>query len=511
MPGTEAERAVRWFRVSSDKQDERNQVKEVDGHCASRGYQVVDKTFRLHDVSASKGEQEPALQEVLADIRAGAYTVVVIAHSSRLDRRDPDLQQFYALSVRLAGGRIESAREPEFGKASVSGRVVTLLAQDANYQYSKTLAGNVRAAHARIDDGGAFRGAVPWGYATEGPKYAKRLVSTELGRKYIPGIFARVVRGDPLAAVAAWLESEGVPPRGIAKESTPKGKSGQWWPKVIGRMVRNTAYMGYSYHASESGVILHRCEALVDADVFRDAGEALDGHPKKGPTAAENRAMLTGGIFCGNPDCTAGGGGSSPMYRIRPVTTRGGERVTIAYYRCAGRGANRKGCGNMVRLEVADAGMEALALAWFTEPEKRTRIERGHDHKAELAALEYEMRQLSARGLDWEAEDAERARLRAEYKRIADLPAVPDKVITENTGRMYADLWDAVPVNERGKWLADNGLTVCATKEAIWLREDSPAVLSCARVGYSEESHRFSVESVSDGARPIHYYGSEAA
>ena len=64
-----SERAARWFRVSSDGQSEDNQVSEVDKHCRERGYDVV-KTFTLHDVSASKGEQQAALDEALEDIRA---------------------------------------------------------------------------------------------------------------------------------------------------------------------------------------------------------------------------------------------------------------------------------------------------------------------------------------------------------------------------------------------------------------------------------------------------------
>src|SRR5437016_3951382 len=120
------EQAARWFRVSSDGQAEGNQVREVDGHITARGYEVA-RTFKLHDVSASKGEQEQALAEALEDIRAGHYSVIVIAHSSRLDRRDVDVQELYAILVRQAGGRIESAREPQFGQTDIGGRVVTLL------------------------------------------------------------------------------------------------------------------------------------------------------------------------------------------------------------------------------------------------------------------------------------------------------------------------------------------------------------------------------------------------
>lgn len=63
-----AEKAALLIRASSDKQDETNQVDEVDGHVNLKGYEVA-RRFSLHDVSASKGEQEPVLQEILQDVR----------------------------------------------------------------------------------------------------------------------------------------------------------------------------------------------------------------------------------------------------------------------------------------------------------------------------------------------------------------------------------------------------------------------------------------------------------
>jgi hypothetical protein len=69
----------------------------------------------------------------------------VIVDSSRLDRRDPDRQLAYMLSVRSAGGRVESVREPAFGTRGVGGMVSTVVAQDQNHVYSQRLSQNIRA------------------------------------------------------------------------------------------------------------------------------------------------------------------------------------------------------------------------------------------------------------------------------------------------------------------------------------------------------------------------------
>ena len=169
-----------------------------------------------------------ALAEILDDIRTGIITVLVLVHSSRIDRRDPDRAEYYHLSIRMAGGRIESVREPEFGKSDVSGRVITMLAQHANHEYSRALSGHVRAGHDRIRREGGLFGRAPFGYEIQGERYRKTLVPTALGLKYVPEIFARVIRGESLATVAAWLNAEGVPcGTRVARDKRPSGDTGQ--------------------------------------------------------------------------------------------------------------------------------------------------------------------------------------------------------------------------------------------------------------------------------------------
>ena len=70
---------------------------------------------------------------------------------------------------------------------------------------------------------------------------------------------------------------------------------------------------------------------------------------------AENRAVLAGLLTC--PNCAA------PMYGIRT-----GEGNQHLYYRCAGSGAQRKGCGNMCRLAETDAAVDRIASEMFDSP-----------------------------------------------------------------------------------------------------------------------------------------------
>src|SRR5580693_4566748 len=99
-------RAAIWLRVSSGGQDEANQEPDCRRHCDTRGYYVA-KVYTLHDKSASKGEQQAALDEVLDNLRRGEIQVLVPWHSDRLDRRGVKESLDFIHAVRKAGGRIE--------------------------------------------------------------------------------------------------------------------------------------------------------------------------------------------------------------------------------------------------------------------------------------------------------------------------------------------------------------------------------------------------------------------
>ena len=80
------EPAGRWFRVSTGGQDEEHQIPDIDAWCDSHDYDVR-KTYQLHGKSASKGKQDKAIAEVIADMHAGVIRVLVVWQSSRIERK----------------------------------------------------------------------------------------------------------------------------------------------------------------------------------------------------------------------------------------------------------------------------------------------------------------------------------------------------------------------------------------------------------------------------------------
>ena len=219
------ERAGIWIRVSSSGQNEANQIPDCTKYCDGRGYEVVPGPdgnptdlngvpvrYVSHAKSASKGKQQPALDQVMADIRAGIIQVLVIWHSDRLERREgkPHTSPLMGVlaEVAAAGGRVESVQESQLGQLDMGSQTMTFMAGLINAEKSKHLAEQGRIAQGTVKTNGGLWGQHGWGFDITGPKYAKKLVPNADGKEYAPGIFQQVADGQSLAKVAAWMESE---------------------------------------------------------------------------------------------------------------------------------------------------------------------------------------------------------------------------------------------------------------------------------------------------------------
>ena len=433
--------AGRWLRVSTGGQDEDNQVPDVDRWIEARDYEVRT-SYVLHGRSAAKGEQQAALDQMLADMRAGLITVLVVWRDDRIERRGVMHMIPLINAVHEAGGRIEFVTQPHLNDLStMAGRISLAVMAEVSSAETTTKKERARMSRDRIRAEGGFTGRAVWGYEISGPKYAKTIVPADEGRRLVPEVYDRVIKGESLAKIAEWLAEETGRP---------------WWPRTIGTMIRNPVYRGAQHDAD--GRVIHRCEALVDAATWKRAGKALDGRPKRGPVNPETRAPLSGVLSC--PRCA-----ESPMYRI--VTGRGASRT--AYYRCSGRGAARKGCGNMVRAGLVDAAVDRIITADFNRPVMARAVIPGNEAAvaARLEEIRFEVAQLGQLDLDDAEYDRRLSQLRAERDQAQAAPVVPDRVELTDTGEVYSQLWARTPVPDRGPWLARHGFRVTASKAEV--------------------------------------------
>ena len=307
-------------------------------------------------------------------MRNGEISVLAIWHSDRIERRPGKALLDVLVEFGDAGGRVESVQEPTLGQLDFGGQVTTFLAGLMNHEKSRHIAEQTKLAQDRIRTNNATANRRPWGYETTGPKYNRTLVPTDICRKYVPQIFQRCIDGDSLRTIAAWLDSEGVPP--------VRGK--QWHEGSLRHIIMNRTYAGRRIRRGDlKEETFQTCEPVIDADIFDRANEALRNRPKRGPVAKdlETRPMLA------KLRCYRCG---SPMYRISA-----GDGTGRVYYRCTGSGPQRKGCGNRVPYDRLERMVAVRMLAWNDQPYQTKEWVEGKNWDAKIADLTQDIRELA--------------------------------------------------------------------------------------------------------------------
>jgi site-specific DNA recombinase len=374
-----------WVRVSSGEQDEENQVPAVIRYCIDRRLWPAC-CYVVHAKSAFHGKHQADLDRAVADMRDGKTTILVIWHSSRLERRKGKGTSLLDTLAEFvdAGGRVESVQEPELGRNDMGGEISTFVTGLINHDKSKIISESVKLSIERSKTNGAVYNNAPWGLMLEGGKYNKQLVPAGYCRKYAPQIFDRCIDGDSLRTIAAWLDAEGVP--------TYRGKA-RWNESSVRWIIRNRVYAGR--YQTRKGEPVQKCEAVVSPSTFDRANDALKTRPKRGPVS-DDRPLLA------NLKCARCG---SPMYRIKSGSTS--KRL---YYRCFGSGPQRKGCGNMVPLAHTDT---IIAIRVFLISNDRFRVKMWVDGKSyddEISDVKQDIREVT------------------EAERWAELPALTAKL-----------------------------------------------------------------------------------
>lgn len=402
-----ADTAGKWLRVSTVDQTEASQEPDIDKWIAEHGYES-GPVYTLHGLSAYKGKQDAQLDRVIEDMKLGKISVLVVWQSSRIERRGAYSAFDLARRVRDAGGRIEYVKDAYLNEANDMSDVMLALAATKDRKESQDKSERVKATHETIRSNHGVIGRPPFGYVTQGPKLSRQLVPTDIGRTYVPQIFARVTNGESLISIAQWLDSEDVP--------TNSTIGALWSAKSLSQIIRNETYVGTRKDAN--GEVACKCEALVSQSLWDSANKTLTESPKgrRGPRV-KAPAMLSA-VECG----ICGGN----IYR-------NGQ-----YYRCAGKGTQPKGCGAKgVRVEMLDA-LVAQMVAQDNRPIFATKFIPGTDKDGELNRIKKVIRDLD---MDSDDYDSEYARLMSERKALLAADVTPDRWVKTDTGETFASTW----------------------------------------------------------------------
>lgn len=421
-----------WVRVSTGSQDESAQVKVIEREAEARGITIV-KWFRLHGYSASGGMQEPCLREAIGDIERGDYTALVVTESSRLDRReDLDAQAEILLAMRAAGGEVVSIAEPTFGKTDFAGRIVTLVAQHANAEKSRTVKQTTYRGICMIRDNGAHCGSLPEFWASDGERYAKQAYCRD--PEAVRDIYERLAGGESLASI---------------------GRSYGLYPHTVKNVVR----FGANHEGviecrftigSQSDVWHHKVTPVVESALWWRANKVLEANLTESRANKGGRpVMWPANWLSGVLDCPACSGKLYMNAGLTPATnSRTGkplvQRPRTPMLRCGGTARQRLACRRFTGTDARPI-IDLVASVFAEDDTPVLAFQRVAGNAHELDALNAELRKVQARLSATEDDDAldalimERKAIKA---RIGGFVVVPDRFDYAPTGRTVSEMWN---------------------------------------------------------------------
>ncbi len=449
--------AAAFVRVSTGSQDEASQVKVIDDYAAQYGVTIV-KTFKLHGYSASHGTQEPALRQAIEDITRGEYATLIVTESSRLDRReDLDAQAEILLAIRSAGGDIISIAEPQFGRTDFAGRIVTLVAQHANAEKSRTVKTQTYRGVSMIRDNNGHHGPLPAFWTTQGMRYAKQAFCAN--SEAVTDIYERVACGESLASI---------------------GRRYDLYPASVKHVIRfaanHTGVIECSYtHEGVTETWAHEVTPVVESALWWRANKVLDANADKD---ADNRANKGGrpvaqpaNWLSGVLDCPECGGklyvnaGLTPAVDHRTGKPRA-QKPRTPKLRCGGHGKERVSCGRF-KGTGAQPVIDLITGMFASDTTDILAFQRVAGNAHELDALRASLAKLQAR-LSVTEDDDELDALVAERKslkgRIEGFEVIPDSFDYAPTGQTVAGMWSGKDTVKRNmvKAVKDSwGMALC--------------------------------------------------
>jgi DNA invertase Pin-like site-specific DNA recombinase len=422
--------AAAFVRVSTGSQDEASQIKVIDVYAQECGVTIV-KTFKLKGYSASKGMQEPALREAIADIQRGDYGTLIVTESSRLDRReDLDAQAAILLAIRSAGGDVISIAEPTFGKSDFAGRIVTLVAQHANAEKSKMVKQTTYRGMMMIRDNKAHHGSLPTFWATRGVRYARQAYCANPAA--VTDIYERVASGESLSSV---------------------GRAYGIYPNSVKNIIRFTAHhtgvIECSYtHEGQTETWAHKVTPVVDSPLWWRASKVLEANVTKDRANKGGRPVAwPANWLSGVLDCPGCGG----RLFVNAGTTAAGNPRTPKL-RCGGHGKNRLACGKFTGCD-AEPVIGVIESMFAADDTPVLAFQRVAGNAHELDALKARLSKIQAR-LSATEDDDELDALVAERKsvkaHIEGFETIPDSFDYAPTGQTVAGMWGGDDTVKRG-------------------------------------------------------------
>ena len=300
-------RAAIYCRISDDREGRRLGVKRQEEDCSAvavqRGYLVTkDDIYIENDTGASSRSKKPRpkFERMMELARANQYDAIIAYSSSRLTRRP--LQNELLIELYEKHGvfiHYANTNDNDLSTARGRRRARDDAARDA--EEVEELGERVkRTAKQRAEEGRPNGGTRPYGWSAED---RRKLDPAE--HKIIKLMARRVLRGDSVRSVAAYLNARGIP--------TVKGAA--WSPTAVRGILTNPRLVGIRMYSGEE-VGVGDWQVALPRQTYEDLCALLLDETRQVAMSNKVRNLLTGIARCG--EC------GEPM--ASKVQVRGEER-----------------------------------------------------------------------------------------------------------------------------------------------------------------------------------------
>lgn len=301
----------------------------------------IAREYREEGVSGATKDR-PALQRLLADVRAGNLDVVAV---TKIDRFSRSLSDFFDMWAELEAHNVEFiSLSDNLDTSSATGRaMLKIILVFAELERERTSERTKEKIAVRREQGLWFGGSVPLGLRTH-PTNKTTLEHDAATGELARSIFRQYVSIGSARGLAGYLARNGIkrPVRKTAKGKTVGG--GYFTVQVLIDMLSNPVYIA-KRRLDDGRMITCAWEPLIDHELFDRVQVLLEQNSEKRPTGRESQRMY---ILEGLVRCQCG----ATMTR---TTAKGKMGVTYFYYRCSTRHRTAgHGC------EVKDVPADAL-------------------------------------------------------------------------------------------------------------------------------------------------------
>jgi site-specific DNA recombinase len=460
--------AVLYARISDDQTGERDGVQRQLDDCqalADRlGWEVIER-YDDNDISAYSGRTRPRFEAMLDAMRRGEFGALICWHPDRLYRSMRDLERV----IDIAEERRVELRTVKAGDLNLStpaGRMMARILGSVARQEVEHKGERQRRANEQRRAAGKWvrTGLRKFAYTLHGEPYEPEATALRVAA-------ADVLTGKSLRGVAIdWNE------RGITTTRGNKFTSLQ-----VRRTLLNPLYAGLVTHR-EKVVGPGEWPAIIDETTHEGLVAFLSDETRRPMVSFEKRHILSGVAHCGECD--------QRLYAVYP----GGKKRGVVYTCRPSSHVARMGA-------LLDEYVEALVLAWFSQPKTRRRLAallnggRDVDIKALRAqrdGLQARMDKLARMHIAGDIDDSQLRSGTSEHRALRD---AIDKVITAATqrspaaGMMAANdprtYWTTCTPDLRGKIVDEiMTVTVLPAPRGPWFKDrDKPTPAEWERFG----------------------------